>query len=203
MSARHRLRQLLLSYRELKKQHTLLAKLRARHPTTVIEPGVIILGNETAIHFGEGGLIESGAILDMRHGGSIEFGEKASVKRGAILCPYGGEIAFGNYCGVQHYAVVYGHGGLRAGDYVRIAAHSVLIPANHGTKLGQEIHMQPLSTVGITLGSDIWVGAGVTILDGSRIEDGAVIAAGAVVRGTVDRNTIVGGVPAKPISKRR
>ena len=50
------------------------------------------------------------------------------------------------------------------------------------------------------IGNDVWIGARAMILSGVKIGDGAVIAAGAVV--TKDVDTIVGGVPAKPIRKR-
>lgn len=54
----------------------------------------------------------------------------------------------------------------------------------------------------VEIGSDVWVGADVKILNGCRIGDGAVVAAGAVVTKDVPPYTIVGGVPAKEIRKR-
>ena len=41
------------------------------------------------------------------------------------------------------------------------------------------------------------------ILSGVNIADGAIIAAGSVVREDVDRNTIVGGIPARIIGMRK
>ncbi len=51
----------------------------------------------------------------------------------------------------------------------------------------------------ISLGSDVWIGAGAIIMAGVSIGDGAVVAAGAVVSKSVDPFTLVGGVPAKKI----
>ena len=51
----------------------------------------------------------------------------------------------------------------------------------------------------ITVGDDVWIGAGAIITAGVEIGEGAVVAAGAVVAETVKPYTLVGGVPAKPI----
>jgi acetyltransferase-like isoleucine patch superfamily enzyme len=99
--------------------------------------------------------------------------------------------------------VLYGHGGLFIGDNVRIAAHTVIIPANHGMALdGVPMADQPLSRRGIRIGDDVWIGAGARILDGAEIEDGCVIAAGAVVRGRLAANGIYAGVPARLVRMR-
>lgn len=55
----------------------------------------------------------------------------------------------------------------------------------------------------INIGSDVWIGTKVIILDGVNIGNGAIIAAGAVVTKNVPAYTIVGGVPAKFIKERK
>lgn len=52
------------------------------------------------------------------------------------------------------------------------------------------------------IGSDVWIGARVTILRGVEIGNGAIVAAGAVVAKDVPPYAIVGGVPAKIIRYR-
>lgn len=54
----------------------------------------------------------------------------------------------------------------------------------------------------ITIESDTWIGANVTILKGVTIGRGAIVAACACVTRDVEPYTIVGGVPAKVIKKR-
>lgn len=53
-----------------------------------------------------------------------------------------------------------------------------------------------------TIGNDVWIGTGATLIDGISIGDGAIIAAGAVVTKDVPPYAIVGGVPAKIIKYR-
>ena len=52
-----------------------------------------------------------------------------------------------------------------------------------------------------TIGSDVWIGAGASIMTGVHIGDGAVIGANAVVTKDIAPYTIVAGVPAKEIRK--
>ena len=53
-----------------------------------------------------------------------------------------------------------------------------------------------------SIGHDVWIGSGVTILRGVGVGDGAVLAAGAVVTRDVPPYTVVGGVPARTIRPR-
>lgn len=190
--------------KEQAKQIESVEVLKKNNPGVNVEYGVRIIGDPSRIKLAAGCYIESGALLDLKGGGGICMGENCSVRAGAILSSHGGQIQFGKFSGVQHYSVIYGHGGLLIGDFVRIAAHCVIIPANHSTVLnGIPIHKQPCVKRGIKIGNDVWIASGSRILDGVTIGDGAVIGSGAVVNKDVEAECIVGGVPAKIIGKRK
>lgn len=176
---------------------------RSLNPGALIGSDVRILGIADHLSIGSGSIIEDGALLDFRFGGSIILGKNVTVRSGAILAPFGGFIRIGKESGVNHYTVLYGHGGLTIGEYVRFAAHCLVIPANHSAaRRDVPIYSQPLTKKGIVIADDVWVGAHSVILDGVSIGGGSVIAAGSVVTKTIEPLTIAAGVPAKPIRTR-
>ncbi|MCU0126405.1 acyltransferase [Pseudomonas vlassakiae] len=184
---------------------------KEERPTVTLGEGVQVApdacfeGHIENILIGRRVVIKSGARLICTNAeAKIVIGDGSIIQHGAILeTGPGGQITLGKSNSVNPYCVLYGHGGLKMGDYVRIAAHTVVIPANH---IYQDptvpIAKQGLQKRGIQLGNDIWVGTGCRILDGVTVQDGAIIAAGAVVNKSVERGGIVGGVPAKLIKYR-
>jgi len=54
----------------------------------------------------------------------------------------------------------------------------------------------------VTIGEEVWIGAGAIILPGVTIGDNAIIGSGAVVTNDVGNNQVVAGSPARLISDR-
>jgi acetyltransferase-like isoleucine patch superfamily enzyme len=158
-----------------------------------------VLGVQHARHT----LVMPGAKLRKGPGGRIALGERTIIHSGACLLAYGGTIVIGDRCSVNPGCILYGHGGLLVGDGVLIAAGTIVIPANHGIASNLPIRGQGLSTEGIKIGNDVWLGSGVRILDGSIIESGVVVAAGGVVpRKRLLSGRIYAGVPVREIGSR-
>jgi len=154
------------------------------------------------VRIGEGSAIAPQAVLD-GNGGAIRIGRRCVISPGAMLLPYGGSISMGDDCSVNPYTILYGHGGLTIGNGVRIAANTVIIPANHTIVQPETpIYQLPCTTKGIRIDDFVWIGSGVQILDGVTIGANSVVAAGAVVSENIPPNVIVGGVPAKILRKR-
>ncbi|MDX1681479.1 MAG: acyltransferase [Phycisphaeraceae bacterium] len=112
------------------------------------------------------------------------------------------ELTLGDFCSVNTNTVIAGK--VTCGDMVRIGNNVSIFGTNHGhADPDKNIFDQPHTSVGITIGNDVWVGANVVIVDGVTIGDHCVLAAGAVVTRDVPSYTIVGGNPARVIRDRR
>lgn len=138
-----------------------------------------------------------------RAGGVISLGARTGLDKGVILRAYGGSIQIGEDCTVNPYSIIYGGGGVVIGNGVLIAAHTVIVPSNHiFSDIDKPIRQQGTSGVGIVIEDDVWIGAGVKILDGVTVAKGTVVAAGSVVTKSTESYSVVAGVPAKKISTR-
>ena len=79
----------------------------------------------------------------------------------------------------------------------------MIVPSNHIFSNPYEyIYKQGLSCIGITIEDDVWIGAGVKVLDGVIIRKGCVIGANSVVTHSTEEYGIYVGVPARKIKKR-
>lgn len=155
------------------------------------------------VSIGEGSKVHFGAVLDTPYGGYISIGKYTEVRKGAIILSGGGSIVIGDNCSINPYCVIYGNGGLSIGNGVRIAAHTTIVATSHRfDRCDKYIYEQGLTSLGITIEDDVWIGAGVAILDGVTIAKGCVIGANAVLNKCTEPYGIYAGVPAKLIKKR-
>lgn len=89
---------------------------------------------------------------------------------------------------------------------VTIKDHCMIGPNTLITTVGHPISSQGrrekiAESKPITIGNDVWIGGNCTILPGVTIGDNVIIAAGAVVTRDIESNTLVAGIPAKPIKQ--
>lgn len=110
---------------------------------------------------------------------------------------YGRNIVFGDRNFVNQGCMFMDFGGIHIGDRVMIGPRVSLITAGHPVELQER--RQFITAEPITIGSNVWIGAGATILPGVTIGDKAVIAAGAIVTKDVPKSCLVAGVAARVI----
>jgi len=137
-----------------------------------------------------------------------------ALKLGDNVTLYGGShfvanrknpIRIGSGTHVGRNSVLSGRGGIKIGSGCQISSGTLIYSITNqiGDRPTEPIGAQPPLTAAVTIGDDVWIGAGVTILPGVNIADHAIIGAGAVVNKDVEMWSIVAGVPAKHIRDRR
>ncbi|MCK5359843.1 MAG: acyltransferase [Gammaproteobacteria bacterium] len=95
-------------------------------------------------------------------------------------------------------------GGVEIGDYCMISPNVTIVGNNYKyDKLDVPMCLQEQTSKGITIGRDVWIGAGAAILDGANIGDGVIITPNSVVSAKIPDNAIVQGNPGKVIFQRR
>lgn len=85
-------------------------------------------------------------------------------------------------------------GGITIGNRALIGHRVVLATLNHAEPVTERGTLLPAP---ISIGDDVWIGAGAVVCPGVSIGAGAIVAAGAVLTRNVPAGVVVGGVPAR------
>lgn len=134
-------------------------------------------------------------------GRSVQIGNGSSIAADAFLH---GPIVIGENVGINpRVSIDGGAAGVIIGNDTRIAIGTCIYAFDHRTHPQKPVRTQPVRSLGIKIGSDVWIGANVCITDGVNIGSHAVVAMGAVVTHDVPEWAIVAGVPARVIGDRR
>ncbi|MFJ8051783.1 acyltransferase [Streptomyces luteogriseus] len=154
-----------------------------------------LLAGPGEVRLGEGCFVaETAAVYpDVLH-----LGDRSYIAAHAYVTD---AIRTGADCTVNPFTVV--RGTVTLGDGVRIGAHSSLLGFNHGSAPDLPVHQQPVTSRGITVGDDVWIGSHVVVVDGVTIGDHCVIGAGAVVTKDLPAWSVAAGNPARRLRDRR
>ena len=159
------------------------------------------LREQETVEIGEGCFIAPEARIFGEPGRPVVIGDGCAIAADAFLH---GPITLGPRVSVNARASLDGGGkGLTIGEGSRIATGATLYAFDHGLAPDRFVMDQPVTSRGIVLGKDVWIGAQAGVTDGVRIGDHAVVGMGAVVTSDVPEWAIVGGVPARVIGDRR
>jgi len=127
------------------------------------------------------------------------YGEHLSVQAN-FNCDYGKNIHVGHDFLSNYNLTILDMAPVQIGNNVMIGPNCGIYTVNHPMiPSGRRKYLAQAKPV--VIGNDVWFGGSVTVLPGVTIGNNVVIAAGAVVTKDVSDNTLVAGVPAKPIRK--
>ncbi|HJV90520.1 MAG TPA: acyltransferase [Holophagaceae bacterium] len=159
------------------------------------------LRDQETVTIGAGGFIAPEAAIFGEPGRPVILGDRCAIAAQAFLH---GPITLGDDVSINAKASLDGGArGIVIGNGTRIASGAAIYAFDHGMDPARSIREQPVTSRGIRIGEDVWIGANAGITDGVTVGDHAVVAMGAVVTRDVPPWAIVGGVPARILGDRR
>lgn len=184
--------------------------LRGRQATGLFLGRQVRLKNLPNIRFGKWVQLEDHVYLSaLGHrpitlGNNVRIGAFSRLITSTTWNELGSHITIGNNVGIGEFAYLGGAGGLDIGDDCIIGQYLSCHPENHCfDDTERPIRLQGVTRKGIRIGRNCWIGSKVTVLDGVRIGENCVIAAGAVVTQSMPPDSVIGGVPAKVLKRRK
>ncbi len=165
-----------------RQMHTRWPGLDAKEPISwnIDDPNAINFGSPVFIGpFSEIVVTKKGGQSNIV--GRLHIGSRTCIGAGSNIRAAGGPITIGDDC--------------------LIAQHVSLVASNHTIETGRIYHELAWDDkrFGISIGNNVWIGAGVTVLPGCTIGDNSVVGAGSVVTKSIPDGTVWAGVPARQI----
>jgi acetyltransferase-like isoleucine patch superfamily enzyme len=169
-----------------------------------IEKGVRIRFADQ-VRLGNGVYLDEGVYLHACPGG-IEIGQNTMVMHHAELHVYNfrdlprAGIKIGQGALIGEFCVIRGPGGVTIGDRVYLSPSVHIYSSDHIFDDAETCFIdQGVTTQGVVIEDECWIGAMAVILDGVTIGRRSIVAAGAVVTEDVPPHSLAAGVPARVI----
>lgn len=159
---------------------------------------------------GVGYNFDNDVVLDATSKSGIRMGNNISIQKRVIiecsgsLSKLGIGLVLGDNVGIGSNSFLGCAGGISIGSDTILGNFVSMHSENHNYENATiPIRLQGVNSKGIKIGSNCWIGAKATILDGVNLGSGCIVAAGAVViEGEYPDNSILGGVPARILKVR-
>lgn len=170
---------------------------------TILSKSKIQIKGEN-LHIDKGVYIDALSVDGIRFGNNVSIQKNVMIECSGSIREIGKGLELGNNVGIGSNSFLGCAGGIEIGADTITGNYVSFHSENHNFRDEHTlIRLQGVNRKGIVIGKNCWIGAKVTILDGTVLGDGCVVAAGAVLNGKIyPKNSILGGVPAKQIGKR-
>ncbi|MGR3276576.1 acyltransferase [Acaryochloris marina NIES-2412] len=135
----------------------------------------------------------------------LEIGDKSVVSSFTKIKASDGPLKIGSHVSISTSCFISSHtGGVEIGDHCLIGPNVSIVGNNYNyDQIEVPLEEQGIVSKGIKIGRNVWLGAGVSVLDGAVIGDNTIITPNSVVSSKIPSGTIASGIPAKVIFKRR
>jgi acetyltransferase-like isoleucine patch superfamily enzyme len=165
----------------------------------------VVLRHPGKIHVGDDVTVDDLVLLDAKGSTNrgITIGKGVFVGRGTILSCKDGDITLGDHVNIGFHCEIFSASSVTVGNHGLFAAYTYLVGGGHEFEsTEQAVIDQPRTSKGIALGVNVWLGAGVKVLDGVTIGNNVVVGAGAVVTEDLPDGVVAAGLPARVLRRR-
>lgn len=165
----------------------------------------VVLRHPGKIRLGDDVVVDDLVVLDAKGetNRGITVGSGVFLGRGTILSCKDGDIALGDHVNIGFYSEIFSGSSVTVGAYGLFAAYTYLVGGGHEFDRPRvPVIEQARRSQGITVGENVWLGAGAKVMDGVRIGRDVVVGAGAVVMEDLPDGVVAVGVPARIVRRR-
>ena len=165
----------------------------------------VMLRHPHKVHLGDGVIVDDNCLLDAKGANNegITIGDGVFLGRNTILSCKDGDIVLDDGVNIGFNSQISSGSSVRVGKDGLLASYCYLIGGGHESgDPGQPFQEQRAASHGIVLEDNVWLGAGVKVLDGVTIGADSMIGAGAVVAEDIPARSVAAGLPARVLRQR-
>ena len=149
--------------------------------------------------------VRFGQFTEINCARNIKIKKNVTFDQGCELNASGGSLFIDSDCKFNRNVSLNASvaGNISFGKQCIVGPSVILRSSNHkSSDLNTPIMYQGHESGCISIGNNVWIGAGAIILPNVKIGDGVIVGAGSVVTKSFSSNQVIGGVPAKLIKER-
>lgn len=165
----------------------------------------VVLRHPHKIRIGDDVVIDDLVVLDAKGSTNtgITIGSGVFLGRGTILSCKDGDIVLMDHVNIGFHSEIFSGSSVTVGRHGLFAAYTYLVGGGHSfEKADVPVLEQARTSVGITVGENVWLGTGAKVLDGVALGDHVVVGANAVVTEDLPAGAVAVGVPARIVRRR-
>jgi acetyltransferase-like isoleucine patch superfamily enzyme len=137
-------------------------------------------------------------------GNNVTILDNTIIECTGVIRNLGDGLILGNNVGISQNCFIQVRGKVEIENNVILGPYVSIFSENHNFENPDlPVNMQGETRKGVKIEDGVWLGAHSTILDGVTVGNNSIVAAGSVVTKDVAPYTVVGGIPAKLIKRRK
>lgn len=165
----------------------------------------VVLRHPHKIHLGDEVIVDDNCLLDAKgtDNDGIRIGDRVFIGRNTILSCKNGDIVLEDGVNIGFNCEIFSGSEVTIGQDGLLAAYCYVIGGGHEFQnVDRPVQEQSAVSRGVRLDGNVWLGAGVKVLDGVHVGSDTVVGAGAVVTDDLPSRSVAAGIPARVIRER-